>query len=76
MPDQPIDKARKLQKLGERIRDGFAKEHPTPDRSLDTVRQTIREQWEKDRAAKPPKPAAPAPSKDRQRKPEEPDQGR
>jgi hypothetical protein len=53
MPDQPIDKARKLQKLGERIRDGFAKEHPAPDRSVDTVRQAIRQEWEKERAARP-----------------------
>jgi len=65
MPDQPIDKAKKLQKLGERIRDGFAKEHPAPDRSLDTVRQTIREQWEKDRAAKPP---IQSPTKERSKK--------
>jgi len=73
MPDQPIDKARKLQKLGERIRDGFAKENPTPDRSLDTVRQMIRQEWEKERASKPQSPTAPTPAKDREGKPEEPD---
>ncbi len=73
MPDQPIDKARKLQKLGERIRDGFAKEHPTPDKSLETVRQTVREQWEKDRAVKSQNPTAPAHSKDRSKEPPEPD---
>ena len=53
MPDQNTDAAKKLEKLGRRIRDGFAKEHPIPERSLETVRQTIREQWEKDKAAKP-----------------------
>ena len=73
MPDQPIDKARKLQKLGERIRDGFAKEHPAPDKSLETVQQTIRKEWEKDRAAKPQNPTASAPAKDRGRKPDEPE---
>lgn len=76
MPDQPIDKARKLQKLGERLRDGFAKENPAPDRSLDTVRQTIRQEWEKDRATKSQKPTAPTPNQNRGRKPEEPDQER
>lgn len=72
MPDHPVDNAKKLQKLGERIRDGFAKEHPTPDRSLDTVRQTIREQWEKDREVKSRNPTDPTRSKDRSKEPPEP----
>ena len=72
MPDQPIDKARKLQKLSERLRDGFAKENPAPDRSLETVRQTIRQELEKDRAAKPQKPTAPTRSKDCSKEPPEP----
>ena len=72
MPDQPIDKARKLQKLGERIRDGFSKENPAPDKSLETVRQTIRQEWEKDRAVKSQSPTAPTRSKDRSIEPPEP----
>ena len=73
MPDHPIDNAKKLQKLGERIRDGFTKENPAPDKSLETVRQTVREQWEKDRAAKPKQPAAPSPAKERVKESSEPD---
>lgn len=73
MPDHPIDNARKLQKLGERIRDGFAKENPIPDKSLESVRQTIREEWEKDRASKSRSPSPPTPSKDRGKEPNEPD---
>lgn len=64
MPDHPIDNAKKLQKLGERIREGFAKENPTPDRSLETIRQTIREEWEKERAARPQQPTPPNRSKE------------
>jgi hypothetical protein len=74
MPDHPIDNAKKLQKLGERIRDGFSKENPVPDKSLETVRQTIREQWEKDRQIKARPPPPPVRSKNRQ--PEDPDQAR
>ncbi len=64
MPDHPVDNAKKLQKLGERIRDGFTREHPTPDRSLDTVRQTIRQEWEKEHTAKRT-PTVPPPARDR-----------
>ena len=76
MPDQNTDAAKKLEKLGQRIHDGFAKEHPIPDRSLETVRQTIREQWEKEKTTKTRQPPPPSPTQDRTRKPEEPDQNR
>lgn len=72
MPDQPIDKARKLQKLGQRLRDGFTKENPIPDKSLETVRNAVREQWEKERANKSQNSTTPAPTREQQREPEEP----
>ena len=41
-----------LQKLGQRVRAGWAKKHPISKRSLETVRTTVREQWELEQIAK------------------------
>ncbi len=72
MPDHPIDNAKKLQKLGQRLRDGFARECPIPDRSLETVHQTIRQEWEKERATKRT-PTVPPPTRDRTKEGFEPE---
>lgn len=54
MPKKNPDPEAALQKLGQRLRAGFAKEHPA--QHLDTVRNAVREQYEQEqwtpRAAK------------------------
>jgi hypothetical protein len=75
MPDPNTDAAAKLQKLGARLRAGFAKQHPA--QNLDTVRGAVREQYEQEQEAKRTKavePEAPGPTKERQ--PDEPDHDR
>ena len=76
MPNQKTDAEAALQKLGHRLRLGWAKKHPVQDKSLESVRDTVREQWDKEQIAEPKKKPAPAPAKDKTRKPPEPDQER
>ncbi len=71
MPDENPDPEAALKKLGERVRDGFAKTHPTPERSLNTVRDAVREQYEQEQKAERSKPIEP-PSPSKERKPDEP----
>jgi hypothetical protein len=72
MPDDQTEAARKLQKLGERLRAGFAILHPA--QHLDTTRAAVREQWETERTAKRAKPVEPsAPKKTKGRAPEQPE---
>lgn len=73
MPDDNTDAATKLKKLGQRARAGWQRQHPIPDQSLETVRQTVREEWQREQTQNRSKPS---PSKTRERKPPEPDQGR
>jgi len=56
MPDDTTQDADKLRKLGQRIREGFAKEHPVPGKSLETVRDAVRKAWEQERADKQERP--------------------
>ena len=60
-----------LQKLGERIRAGYAKEHPA--QNLDTVRDAVREQYTQEQRTPRAATPAPDPSKRKQRQPPEPD---
>jgi hypothetical protein len=77
MPDQTTEAESALRKLGQRLRQAYAKQHPIPEKSLDTVRSAVREQWEKDRAATRDRGLTPpAPAKGQQRKPKEPDRDR
>ena len=75
MPNQDTDAENALQKLGQRIRAGWANQHPVPDQSLATVRTTVREEWEQEQQAKAKQPAPDA-TKEKGREPEEPDLGR
>jgi hypothetical protein len=71
MPNQNTDADAALKKLGNHVRLGWAKKHPISDKSLESVRDTVREQWEMERqTTRTAKPAPPAKSKSR--KPEEP----
>ena len=71
MPDQNTDAEAALQKLGHRVRLGWAKKLPVPDKSLEAVKNTVREQWEQEQVKE--RPSKPAPAKDKSRKPEEPE---
>ena len=73
MPNQNTDAEAKLQKLGQRLRAGHAKQHPM--QNLDTVRAAVREQYQQEQKAERRKTiASPTPKKERE--PKEPDQGR
>jgi len=73
MPNQHTDAEAKLQKLGQRLRAGFAKQHPA--QNLEAVRGAVREQYEQEQKAKREKTITPpVPKKERER--EEPDQER
>ena len=76
MPDQNTDAAAKLQKLGQRLRQGFARQHPVPQQSLDTVRDAVRQEWEREQEAARTTTMRRGPTKAKERKPEEPGQGR
>ena len=64
MPNQNTDAEAALQKLGHRLRLGWAKKHPIPDKSLESVKNTVREQWEQEQA----KPQSPTENKPGSRK--------
>jgi hypothetical protein len=72
MPDQNTDAEAALQKLGHRVRLGWAKKHPVSDKSLESVKNTMREQWEQEQTASRTSKPAPSPEKDRGPKPPEP----
>jgi hypothetical protein len=72
MPDQNAEAENKLRKLGQRSRHGWTKEHPHTDKTLETVKQAVREQWEREQMAKRTKPR-PGPGRARDRQPPEPD---
>jgi hypothetical protein len=68
MAGNNTDAAAKLKKLGQRIRDGIAKRHPIARKSLDTIRQTVRDEWQREQTAKRSKPIITR-TKTRDRKP-------
>ena len=70
MPNQNTDAEAALQKLGHRMRLGWAKKHPVSDKSLESVKNTVREQWEQEQAASKP---SSSPAKGRKPKPPEPE---
>jgi hypothetical protein len=75
MPREQKEAETALQKLGQRIRAGWSKQHPVAEQSLETVRTTVRQEWEQEQQVKRTK-KPPAPTKTRHRKPDEPDMGR
>ena len=52
MPRETKQAEAVLQKLGQRVRAGWAKKHRISERSRQTVRTTVREQWEIEQKAK------------------------
>ena len=74
MPQPPTEAELALEKLGHRLRAGFAKQHPA--QSLDTVREAVREQYEQEQdAARQSKPKADV-AKGQERQPPEPEADR
>ena len=73
MPNQNTDAEAALKKLGHRLRLGWAKKHPISDKSLESVKNTVREQWEQEQTASRATKPAPSPEKDRGPKPPEPE---
>ena len=73
MPNQNTDAEAALQKLGQRMRLGWARKHPIPDKSLESVKATVREQWEQEQTTSRASKPATSPTKDRQPKPPEPE---
>lgn len=76
MPNEKTDAETALRKLGQRLRQGWAKQHPATDKTIDAVKDTVREQWEQQRRSIPGQSSEPRPTKERQREPEDPDQNR
>jgi hypothetical protein len=76
MPKQSPDAELALHKLGQRIREGWAKKHAISDKSLETVKNAVREQYEQEQTAEREKKPSPEAEKEPRRQPEEPDQGR
>jgi hypothetical protein len=64
-----------LHEFSVRYRAALAKQHQTPEQSLDTVRDAVREQYEQEQDAKRGPDIEP-PSPTPEREPEEPDQDR
>ena len=71
MPKHNPDADAALEKLGQRVRAGFAKEHPA--QHLDTVRDAVRQQYEMERQAPRAAKSAPDAGKGKQRPPPEPE---
>jgi hypothetical protein len=73
MPNENTDAEAALKKLGHRLRLGWAKKHPASDKNLESVKNTVREQWEQEQTASRPSKPVPSPTKDQKPKPPEPD---
>jgi len=61
-----------LHEFSVRYRAALAKQHQTPEQSLDTVRDAVREQYEQEQDAKRGKTIEP-PTPEKEREPEEPE---
>ena len=79
MPDQNQDADEKLKKLGHHIREGLSKELRDKEHSVQTIREAIREQWEKEQKERREAPTPPETlgrKKIVERQPEDPEPGR
>ncbi len=77
MPNQNNDAEAKLQKLGHHLRLGWEKVPLDTEKNQATVREAVKEQWQKERTenlTKPPTPP-PAPDKGKKIEPPEPEIG-
>ena len=58
MPDPQTEAEAKLQKLAQRLRRGWAGRHPVAEKTLQGVREAVRQQWEREQRAVKPKQVA------------------
>lgn len=72
MPKPNPDAETALHKLGQRLREGFAKQHPAQEKSLETVKDAVRGQYEQEQKAEREKQPAPDATKKQERQPDEP----
>jgi len=61
MPREQTNAEAALTKLGQRVRAGWARQHPISERSLETVRTTVRQEWEQEQKVKHARTTAPKP---------------
>jgi hypothetical protein len=61
MPPEPTNAEAALTKLGQRVRAGWARQHPVSERSLETVRSTVRQSWEQEQKVKRARTTTPKP---------------
>ena len=71
MQKKSTDPETALQKLGERLRAGFTKDHPA--QNLDAVREAVREQYAQEQRTPRAERPAPDAAKGKQRQPPEPE---
>lgn len=64
-----------LHEFSVRYREALTKQHQTPEQSMDTVRDAVREQYEQEKQAQRG-PSVQSPTQDKEREPEEPGDGR
>jgi hypothetical protein len=75
MPKPDPDAELALHTLGQGIRQGFAQKHPVSERSLATVRDAVRAEYEREQDALKEQPSAPDVDKLPHRRPDEPEPG-
>lgn len=52
MSDDNTRAAAKLRKLGEKVREGWARLHPVSEKQLAAVRAAVRQQWQQEHGSK------------------------
>jgi hypothetical protein len=67
MPKQNSEAEPALNKVGQRSRQGFAKQHPLAGKSLETVKDAVREQYEQEQKVEREKKPVPDAEKDQER---------
>ena len=72
MAELPQKEQLALHEFSVRYRAALAKQHMTPEQSMDTVRDAVREQYEQEMQAKR-SPTIEPPAPEKEREPEEPD---
>ena len=75
MAELPQKEQLALHEFSVRYRAALAKQHQTPEQSLETVKDAVREQYEQEQDAKR-SPSVEPPTPQKEREPEEPDQDR
>ena len=76
MPDEKSNAEDKLRKLGQRVREGWAKKHPTSEKQIQIIRGVIREDWEKEQKEKRLAATRRKPAKSKEAEPPEPGEDR